>query len=181
MKKIIVFVLVALFANVLFCAQPTTGWVFEDYTRKPLNNSMMWGTNISKETFPMVIDSDGYSSTHVKPIAGSVWTISGASLTFEATAPQVSTSIFSSDNLALTVIDTEYSITLTTVKSLFFRNRGTAPIRFSEITGKVAGPVAPWNTLQSGETLWKDNLNIPSMTLYFATSTLAQIIEIRKW
>lgn len=86
-----------------------------------------------------------------------------------------------STNLALTVANTEYSASFSNLHRLQFLCRSAVDVRYSDVTGKVAGSVSPFNTLKSGAVFYETDLNIASLTLYFATSSTGVTMEILAW
>lgn len=85
-------------------------------------------------------------------------------------------------NVTLTVVDTEYSQILPPgTKRFTVQARIAVDIRHAWVTGKVAGPAAPYNTLKSGSNWWEDNLFLEDKTLYLASSTAGTVVEIQVW
>ena len=85
-------------------------------------------------------------------------------------------------NVTLTNADTEYSQALPAgTKALEFWARESVDIRFAFTSGKVATPTAPYFTLKSGTTYYKENLNLSGKTLYLASSTAGTNVEIIAW
>ena len=87
------------------------------------------------------------------------------------------------DNIVLTLVDTEYHVTLQDdCKGFEFKNRGTAVVRYAFTTGKVAGSVDPYYTLKSNWAYESPcDLDLTGYKVYFATSTVGQIIEFVSW
>ena len=87
-------------------------------------------------------------------------------------------------NVTLTVADTEYSQAMVANCRRFeFQARTEATIRFSNVTGKVAGPTSPWATLKAGDYYDSGPINqgdSPS-TLYLGSATAGTIVEIISW
>ena len=82
-------------------------------------------------------------------------------------------------NRTMTVADTEYPQALPAgTREIRFRCRTAFDVRFAWITGKVAGPVAPYLTLPSGRDYASDNNNFTGLTLYLASSEAGVIVEI---
>jgi hypothetical protein len=86
-------------------------------------------------------------------------------------------------NVEMTLADNEYSQAIPAyTKMLEFRCQDIGvSIRYSFVTGKVATPVAPYKNLFCGEVKTIDNLNLTSITLYFACSTAGKVMEIECW
>ena len=85
-------------------------------------------------------------------------------------------------NITLTVADTEYSQALpANTKKIEFRNRNSNDLRWSFTTGKVATPTAPYSTLKTGFVHWDDDLDLESKTLYFASSSAGDVVELEVW
>jgi len=82
-------------------------------------------------------------------------------------------------NKTLTVADTEYPQALPAgTKEIRFRCRTAFDVRFAWVTGKVAGPVAPYLTLPSGRDYASDNNKLTGLTLYLASSEAGVVVEI---
>lgn len=115
--------------------------------------------------------------TLTKQAQGNVEITNPSELDFAPAAP-------TSYNVTLAVINTEYSQTMpANCRGFEFQARTAADIRFAFVTGKVAGPVAPYHTLKSGSYFWSFDLNqgaSPS-TLYLASSAAGTVVEIIAW
>ena len=82
-------------------------------------------------------------------------------------------------NITLTSADTEYSQALpANTLAYAFKNRDYNELRWSFTTGKVATPTAPYNQLKAGITHWKEDVDLSSKTLYFASATAGDIVEL---
>lgn len=85
-------------------------------------------------------------------------------------------------NVTLTNANTEYSIELAEgVSSYSIQCRTAYDIRFSEETGKVATPTAPWATIKSGAAFNcppHSGLSVGSRTLYFASAQAGVVVEV---
>jgi len=82
-------------------------------------------------------------------------------------------------NITCTLADTEYSQALPANTLAFeFRNRNSHDTRWSFVTGKVAVPTAPYNTLSGGQVYYKEGIDLVTKTLYFASSTAGDVIEL---
>lgn len=82
-------------------------------------------------------------------------------------------------NITCTNVNTEYSQALpANTRSFEFQNRSGNALRWSFTTGKVATPTAPYNTLKAGGVEFKEGVNLTSKTLYFASATAGDIVEL---
>lgn len=85
-------------------------------------------------------------------------------------------------NVTLTNADTEYSQPLPPGTQKFtVQARTSVDIRHAWVTGKVAGPTAPYNTLKSSFNWWEDCLFLEDKSLYLASSTAGTVVEIQVW
>ena len=92
-----------------------------------------------------------------------------------ATIPQIL-------NVTLTIANTEYSQLLPAGTQKFTVQARTAfDVRYAWVTGKVAGPAAPYNTLKSGTDLKEDSLFLEDKTLYLASTNAGTVVEILVW
>lgn len=87
-------------------------------------------------------------------------------------------------NVTLTLADTQYSQALpANCKGFEFQARTEVDIRFAFVTGKVAGPTAPYNTLKAGDYYYSGPINqeaTPS-TVYLASPTAGTVVELIVW
>jgi len=87
-------------------------------------------------------------------------------------------------NVTLTNANTEYSQAMPgNCRGFEFQCRTEADVRYAFVTGKVAGPAAPWLTLKAGDYYYSPPINqgaAPS-TLYFASATAGVIMEVISW
>lgn len=83
-------------------------------------------------------------------------------------------------NVTMTVADTEYSQVLPVeTKAFMIHTRDESLFRFSFVTGKVAGPAAPYTTVLSGKILQISGLKLDAaMTVYFGSPDAGKIIEM---
>lgn len=79
--------------------------------------------------------------------------------------------------VTLTLADTEYSAAIAKSAGFEFRARTAAVVRFAFTTGKVAGPVEPYATLQAGE-MFHLEADVAACTLYLASSAAGTVVEI---
>ncbi len=84
-------------------------------------------------------------------------------------------------NVTCTVADTEYSQALpANTRSFEFQARTDVAVRYAFVTGKVAGSVAPFMTLKTGDYFYSPPINqgaSPS-TIYVASSIAGTVVEI---
>ena len=83
--------------------------------------------------------------------------------------------------VALTAANTEYSQALTNVKKFRIHLRDFTEFRLAYVTGKVATPTDPYETIPAGSEKYEDNLNIANLTLYFASAVAGKTAEIEAW
>jgi hypothetical protein len=87
-------------------------------------------------------------------------------------------------NLTLTNANTEYSQAMpANCRGFEFQARTDVEVRYAFVTGKVATPIAPYNTLKIGDYYYSYPLNqgaSPS-TLYFASATAAVVMCMIAW
>ena len=86
-------------------------------------------------------------------------------------------------NVALTAADTEYSQQLPAdTRGIEFQSRGGNAIRFAFETGKVAGPTAPYATLDGAQNWYKSDLMLTATTtIYFASAVGSDTCELIVW
>ncbi len=86
-------------------------------------------------------------------------------------------------NIILTEADKEYSQALpANTKKIEFWSRGKYAFRHSFTTGKVAGPTAPYLTAFANSCYESPGVaNLTSKTIYFATDSPGDVIEMRVW
>lgn len=85
-------------------------------------------------------------------------------------------------NVTLTSADTEYSQALPSqCRAVSFRCRTAYDVRFAWVTGKVATPTAPYQTLKANAEYWKDSIHPTSLTLYLASAQAGVVVEIEAW
>ncbi len=85
-------------------------------------------------------------------------------------------------NVTMTNADTEYpqALPANTKKFLIHTRDGTA-FRLAFVTGKVAGPTAPYFTIPTDVPYWEDFIEPSSLTLYFACGSAGKVVEIICW
>jgi len=83
--------------------------------------------------------------------------------------------------VAMTSADTQYSQALTDVKKFRIHTRDFTEFRLAFVTGKVATPTDPYETVPAGSEKYEDNLNIANLTLYFASGVAGKTAEIEVW
>ena len=88
-------------------------------------------------------------------------------------------------NITLSTANVEYSLVLTptnAIRTIAFRAREDADVRFAWESGKVAGPTEPYQTLKAGGEYIQSGLYITSpITLYFACGTGGVHVEVEVW
>ena len=85
-------------------------------------------------------------------------------------------------NVTMTNANTEYSQALSAnTKKFSLHTRDFSAFRFAYVTGKVAGPVAPYLTIPAGGEKVEELIQPAAITLYFASSDVGKIIEIEEW
>jgi len=87
------------------------------------------------------------------------------------------------DGVDVTVADTEYSFVFPKGTRRFeFRYRASAALRFSDETGKVAGPTDTYITLPAGQAYDSGPAAVlDATTIYFGSSTGSSRVEIIYW
>ncbi|QDT46181.1 hypothetical protein Pan258_01980 [Symmachiella dynata] len=84
--------------------------------------------------------------------------------------------------VTLTDADTEYSLAISgNVEAIEIQPRTDVAVRHSFVTGKVATPTDPYNTIKSGFSYYKEHIRVSSPTLYLASSTAGTKVEVRIW
>lgn len=84
-------------------------------------------------------------------------------------------------NVTLTVADTEYSQALpANTKRFSVQARTAVDVRHAFVTGKVAAPTAPYNTLKANGSYYEDKVQT-NATIYLASSTAGTVVEIIAW
>jgi len=82
----------------------------------------------------------------------------------------------------LTNVDEEYSQELpANTKAIEFRSRNGTAVRHSFVQGRVAGPTGAYQTLKANVEYKKDHLNLNKHTIYFATDSAGDVVELRVW
>jgi len=84
-------------------------------------------------------------------------------------------------NLTLTNANTEYSQQLPANCCRYdFQCRTAFDVRYAWVTGKVAGPTAPYMTLKAGGTFTSEFVpqSLGQQTLYFASAQAGVVVEI---
>ncbi len=112
----------------------------------------------------------------------------GIDQTTQGTTNKVTTDVITTTptiyNLTLTLANTEYSQALpANCRGWKFQCREEYTVRWSNVTGPVATPTAPWMTMKPGYPESSPPLNqaaAPS-TLYFASPTAGAHVEIVAW
>lgn len=124
------------------------------------------------------VDDGGGSLTVDGTVAVSSSALPTGAATEATLAKQLATTI-TEYNIHLTNANTEYSQTLpSNTKAFEFQCRQNHDIRFAFTAGKVAGPTSPYFTLKAGRTYYKENLDLSNKTIYFASETAGDDIEL---
>lgn len=87
-------------------------------------------------------------------------------------------------NLTLSSADTEYSQALPEVgriSKLLIQCRTAFDVRLAFVTGKVAGPTAPYMTIKSGTAYYDNDVIMSGSTLFLASSEAGVVAEILVW
>lgn len=85
-------------------------------------------------------------------------------------------------NTTMTSANTEYSQALpANTKKFTVKLRDGTSFRLAFVTGKVATPTEPYLTINDGFGYSEDNVNLTSITLYFASAVAAKTAEIVAW
>ena len=99
----------------------------------------------------------------------------------QAAQPQSATTI-TEYSITCTVANTEYSQALpANTRRISFQGRSYASIRFAFAPGKVATSVEPFGTLAAGQPFNESELDLSSKTLYVASSTAGDVVEMKCW
>lgn len=84
--------------------------------------------------------------------------------------------------ITLTSANTEYSQALPAgLRALSFKARTSVAVRWAFVTGKVATPTDPYETLAAGQTYFKEGIVGAAVTLYLASSTAGTVVEVEAW
>jgi len=83
--------------------------------------------------------------------------------------------------VTMTSANTEYSQALTDVKKFRVHTRDFTEFRLAYVTGNVATPTDPYETIPAGSEKYEDGLNITALTLYFASAVAGKKAEIEMW
>jgi hypothetical protein len=85
-------------------------------------------------------------------------------------------------NVTMTNADTEYSQLLpANTKRFSIKTRDGTAFRTAFVTGKVAAPTAPYQTVPANWHYWEDLLYVTGLTLYFGCGVAGKIVEITVW
>ncbi len=85
-------------------------------------------------------------------------------------------------NVTLAVADTEYSQAFpSSTREFRVRCRTPFDVRFAWVTGKVAGPTAPYCTLLAGLEYRADESDITGRSLFLASGEAGVVVEIEVW
>lgn len=85
-------------------------------------------------------------------------------------------------NVTLTDNSTQYSQLLPDgTRKLSFTCRDGTTFRYAFVSGKVAGPTAPYRTCPANVTITEDGILTNDLTLYLAGAISGKVIEITCW
>ena len=87
-------------------------------------------------------------------------------------------------NVTMTTINTQYSQALPAgVKRFQIGTQDGTAFRLAFVTGKVAGPTAPYYQTLTGEIYYEGEIDpvAGTITLYFACATAGKIVQIIAW
>lgn len=100
-------------------------------------------------------------------------------LIVEKLSPPTTVTVY---NVALASADTEYNQALpANCRAVDFRCRTAFDVRFAWVTGKVATPTAPYQTLKSNGEYGRQSIRPSALTLYLATDEAGVVVEIEAW
>jgi len=86
------------------------------------------------------------------------------------------------ENIHLTLADTEYSIVLpSSARQYRFRCRTAFVIRYAYETGKVAAPTEKYLSLPANADYMSDANDITGLTIYFASDEADVVVEMEIW
>lgn len=84
--------------------------------------------------------------------------------------------------LTITSADTEYSQALpANTKQFSVHLRDMAAFRLAYVTGKVATPTNPFETVPAGSEKYVENIQPSALTLYIASPVATKTAEIEAW
>jgi len=82
----------------------------------------------------------------------------------------------------ITSADTEYSQALPAgTKQFSIHLRDMSAFRLAYVTGKVATPTDPYETIPAGAEKYIENVELSALTLYFAAPVGGKVAEIEAW
>ena len=85
-------------------------------------------------------------------------------------------------NVTMTNADTEYSQALPAdCKKFLIHTRDGTAFRIAFVTGKVAGPTAPYFTVPTNGIYNEDGIQPATLTIYFACAAGGKVVEIIAW
>jgi hypothetical protein len=176
------------------------GYVRQDSTGTIAKESGGNLASVKTNTDPLVTSGGGgyvrqdSTGTIAKETGGNLATLAGKDFATETTLALAETHLGNIDastaspttineyNVTLTNADTQYSQALpSATRAIEFRNRAAYDLRYAFTDAKVATPVAPYFTVKSGETYYKDFVNLTSKTLYLASAHAGDVVELIAW
>jgi hypothetical protein len=116
--------------------------------------------------------------------SGSVTVASGlfiqfASTSYPAQAIATTPTLYA---VTMTTANTEYSQLLPTgTKKYRIHLRDFSGFYFAYVTGKVATPTDPYETIAANNEKYEDNLYLTSITIYFSSTASSKVAEIEVW
>ena len=118
----------------------------------------------------------------IKTEIGSIELVSGPTPIPSGASPKVEVSSSTRFvNVTLVNVDTQYSSDLQDdTKKITVQARDNDDFRMATTSGKVATPTNPYLTVKGGTNYYDDNIKTTE-TLYFASDTAGQVIEIIEW
>ena len=146
----------------------------------------IWATGPSGEVLPVVCDAQGNLVIQLEGATvnvGDVDVVSSALPTGAATSAKQASTTITEYNITLTLADTEYSQALpANTKKIEFWSRGKYAFRHAFTAGKVASLVSPYLTAFANSNYESPGMaDLTSKTIYFATDTAGDVIEMRVW
>ena len=113
------------------------------------------------------------------------WGADGTATDVSAAAPMPVDAAAAAPTLyavTLTSANTEYSQALPNpTRGISIKCRSAAAIRYAWVTGKVAAPTDPYQTIPANTEYSMDDIKYTSPTLYLASASAGVIVEIEAW
>ena len=116
---------------------------------------------------------------NITDISGTISLPTGASTSANQLLDNKAATSIAEHIVTLTLANTEYSKLLdANTRAFEFQGRTDVDVRYAWTSGKVATPTENYYTLKAGMTYFKDNINLSSKTLYFASATAGTVVEL---